>query len=213
MKSNNEDNLEPLDADVAALFESASSVSPPRGAKDRVRNRVRMGIAAGGGLAVAAKSMSAAASPATTVLAGKSWMVASALSLGAVIGGLGVYHTMPSERAAWPAAVSPDLRQEVAPAAAPKNNTLPQEQALVLGARRALVAADVGKATALLSEHEARFPAGALVEERETLRILVAVKAGDLPTARARAAEFRRRFPASIQLTVIDHATLPASRR
>jgi hypothetical protein len=54
--------------------------------------------------------------------------------------------------------------------------------------------------------HQRRFPDGRLAEERERLRIQALIDSGDRSGARARAEEFRRRYPKSIFLPAIEAA-------
>ena len=83
---------------------------------------------------------------------------------------------------------------------------LAQESPLLDLARRRIEGHDPAQAMALLAQHARRFPRGQLEEEREALWIQALVASGDGERARARELEFRRRFPHSIQLYVVEAA-------
>jgi hypothetical protein len=57
-----------------------------------------------------------------------------------------------------------------------------------------------------LGRHARKFPNGQLEEEREALWVQALVASGDAGSARARGELFRRRFPRSIQLPIVDAA-------
>jgi len=63
------------------------------------------------------------------------------------------------------------------------------------------------EALQLCQEHEARFPGGALVQEREVIAIEALKRLGRSAAARARAAEFERRFRGSVHQPRVEHAT------
>ena len=73
-------------------------------------------------------------------------------------------------------------------------------------ARTALARGDGEDALAAVARHEARYPSGALAEEREAIAIqgLLLVKRFD--DARARGDRFHRRYPRSILAPAIDAA-------
>jgi hypothetical protein len=75
---------------------------------------------------------------------------------------------------------------------------LDEERALLDVARTALVRDDATAALASLGEHAHRFAKPLLAEEREALAVQALVKVGRVDEARARGAEFERRWPASI---------------
>lgn len=102
-------------------------------------------------------------------------------------GGAGASGSRPaSPRAAWPD-----------PAA---------ERVLLDTARTALMRERPADALAALRRHEARFPRGQLAEERESLRVMALVRAGDHAGARARGDAFRRRFPGSLLRPAVEAA-------
>ena len=109
----------------------------------------------------------------------------------------------PAEPATPPAARDrprgprPRLR-EPPPAADPA-----AELGLIREAQRAL-RSDPSRALALAREHRARFPDGALAQEREVLAIDALARSGRTDEARRRAAAFRRRWPRSAHRRRID---------
>jgi hypothetical protein len=97
--------------------------------------------------------------------------------------------------------------------ATPEVASLSEEERLLDLARTALTRGEPQAGLAPLARHEARFPNGQLVEEREALyvRILVALERDEEATVRATA--FRRRFPDSLFKPVVDNALATISRR
>jgi len=81
---------------------------------------------------------------------------------------------------------------------------LDAERTLLETARTALVRGDSEHALVALDRHRARFPAGQLREERESLNVHALVAANRKDEARAKAAEFRRSFPRSLQGPALD---------
>jgi hypothetical protein len=71
-------------------------------------------------------------------------------------------------------------------------------------ARQAVARNDFGAALAAISEHQRRFAAGRLTEEREALRVKTLLGLGRVAEARAVGATFRERFPRSVLLGRID---------
>jgi hypothetical protein len=85
---------------------------------------------------------------------------------------------------------------------------LREERGLLEGARRALGSGSSAPALAAIAEHEARFSDGALVEEREALRVQALVRAGRGDEARVALSRFKARFPSSLFTPALD-ALLP----
>jgi hypothetical protein len=102
---------------------------------------------------------------------------------------------------------SPEPAVETAPvataAAAP-----PSEGALLLRARQELPT-DPASALELTDEAGRRFPDGALSPEREVLAIEALARLGRLPSARARFATFRARYPQSPHLARLESLLTP----
>jgi hypothetical protein len=71
------------------------------------------------------------------------------------------------------------------------------EHRLLEEGRRALGAGDTARALAVVRRHQVRWPAGALVQEREVLAVLALAKSGAHAEARARGERFLARYPGS----------------
>jgi hypothetical protein len=89
------------------------------------------------------------------------------------------------------------------PGGPPAFDPAPSEGALLLQARRELTSDPAG-ALALAREHARRFPAGALVPEREVLAIEALARLGRTSDARRRLELFRARFPQSPHISRLD---------
>lgn len=89
-------------------------------------------------------------------------------------------------------------------ASAATKDPLGAERTLIDVARTASSRGKMTEAMAALDEHAARFPRGALSEEREGLRIQLLLAQGRTADARARATSFRKNFPTSLMLPAID---------
>jgi hypothetical protein len=87
-----------------------------------------------------------------------------------------------------------------------EQGNLAMESPLIDQARRGIETHYPSQALERLEEHQRRFPHGQLEEEREALWVQALVASGKTDSARAHAAEFRRRFPRSIQLPVVEAA-------
>lgn len=79
-------------------------------------------------------------------------------------------------------------------------DTLAEEVALVGAAQRSLRDGSPGEALRTLATHAARYPNGALREDRMALQVLASCAVGDLPKARTIRAELERLAPASSHL-------------
>lgn len=102
-----------------------------------------------------------------------------------------------------PSAAAPDA-VPVAPADPPPSARAPAEKPAaaasevgLLQRAQAALRADPGRALALTAEHERRFPRGALVQEREVIRIEALRRLGKTSAAQERASKFERDFPDS----------------
>jgi hypothetical protein len=83
---------------------------------------------------------------------------------------------------------------------------LAAERAPLETARTALSRGQPQAALEALAEHQRRFPAGRLSEEREALAIEALVQGGRNAEAQVRAARFRAKFPNSLLLPAVDAA-------
>lgn len=106
--------------------------------------------------------------------------------------------------AAQPATVSrkPDVVE--VPKATAKIDSLSEEAALIDQARTALLKSDLTAASAALTQHQAKYPAGRMVEEREVMEIQVLLGQGREAEARAAADRFRKAHPSSLLSATID---------
>lgn len=91
-------------------------------------------------------------------------------------------------------------------AMANRDYDLANERALLEAARTALGRSEAASALASLERHRARYPAGQLREEREALSVQALVSLGRTDEARARAERFKKDFPKSLFLPVVDVA-------
>ncbi len=80
------------------------------------------------------------------------------------------------------------------------------EHAILDEARNALGRGDAAAALAAIERHQARYPNGALGEEREVLAIRALAAAGRTNDAHARAARFKARYPKSLFLPSVEQA-------
>lgn len=90
--------------------------------------------------------------------------------------------------------------------ARPSGDTLAAERQMIDVARRAIGEGDGAAAMAAVSRHEGTFPSGLLREEREALAVRALVLLGRAGEARARAAEFRARYPGSLMAPAVERA-------
>lgn len=93
-----------------------------------------------------------------------------------------------------------------APAPSVSDDDLARERQVIDKARSALARRDSKAALAAVDEHAKSFPHGQLVEMREALAVQALVHDGRHDAARARAARFRRDFPGSVYLPVVEGA-------
>jgi hypothetical protein len=115
----------------------------------------------------------------------------------------------PSADARTPARASEGSVAEPLSSAAPPaghGSTLSEEAALLERAQRALSAKNPGLALMILDEHERRFAAGALREEREAARVLALCGLGRVNEARARARAFMNAAPRSVLVPRLEHS-------
>jgi hypothetical protein len=84
--------------------------------------------------------------------------------------------------------------------------SLAGESPIIDQARTQLAAGNPSLALLLLGQHARRFGHGQLEEEREALWVQALVAKSDGAEARARAVQFRRHFPRSIQIEIVNAA-------
>jgi hypothetical protein len=95
------------------------------------------------------------------------------------------------------------------PPSAPVADGAALELALLERARSAVASGEFSTALGAIAEHQRRFPAGRLQEEREALRVKTLVALGRKDEARRVAERFRSRFPRSVLLPRIEAAIGP----
>jgi hypothetical protein len=98
-------------------------------------------------------------------------------------------------------------RAAVAVRAPVVDNALAQERALIEAARSAVARRDGASALAATERHARAFPAGQLAEERSALAVQALALAGRSGEAKERAAQFRKNYPNSVFLAVVDDVT------
>jgi hypothetical protein len=86
------------------------------------------------------------------------------------------------------------------------SSSLGDEGRLLTRVRAAIRIGDLSEARLALEEHRARFPKGALEEERRVLSIELLLRSGDRSAAAAEASLFARDYPGS------PHAAAQLSR-
>lgn len=94
--------------------------------------------------------------------------------------------------------------KERAPSVVSNDEAMRQEQVLLELARVALLRRDTETALKAIGEHAAKFAAGQLAEERESLAIQALILAGDRAAATARLEAFEQRFPQSMLKPSLD---------
>jgi hypothetical protein len=210
--------MSPLEALLAAERKAPEPADEVRARVAR-RLEVTLGVAVGATVAGMAQASTGSATAISAV--GKS--LALKILCGAVLVGGATYVAVQDHRPppppprpapiqvrhfVAPPPAAPAAALPVAPIARPRPHPhadgLASEQAYLEEARAALMGNAPERALALLGQHERRFPAGQLTEARESLSVQALMAAGRPEAARARAAEFRRRFPRSLFLPAVD---------
>jgi hypothetical protein len=226
----NEEHLEPLDPELAALLDAERGAAPAQDSLDRVWSRV----------ALVALPSPAGAGAHAGAAASSGWLASHAAGMAAatfVLGGLAgagihaIVQKPPAERIVYVDRVVPQVPTVTAPpvvapapsvvptvdtsptsrasarAPAPSaTSSLAAERALLDDARGALSTGDAAKALALADEHGRRFARAQLGEEREAIAIQALVALGRNDDARARAARFKAVAPNSLFMPTIEAA-------
>jgi hypothetical protein len=231
--------LEPLDSSLAELFVAEQRRDrAPRGSRERVLDRLAASIAArdsgdgggGNGISDAAPSLRQGV---------RLWPIVGALVLGGAVGGavvavarpprvvyvdrvVTVQRSIPAPSPASSPLATPGLSPSALPvASAPRllsppassadvDAALARERSILDVARTALGRNDGPHAFEAVERHGREFPRGQMSEEREAIGVLALVKLGRKDDAAARGARFRKRYPSSVLLPVIDAALPPA---
>lgn len=118
------------------------------------------------------------------------------------------HEVRPPDATPSPAAPTTERRPEPRPAkrASSSRDELEAERIMLQQARAQLAAGDGHAALSVIEQHARGFPAGALVEEREALAVRALLLTGNHEAARARGAQFHRRYPQSIYLPAVEQA-------
>lgn len=112
-----------------------------------------------------------------------------------------------SRDAREPPAVDMAAQDEIPSVTEPSPEPAPAETEVSLLARaRRTLRRDPARTLELVEEHQARFPSGQFIEEREVLAIDALVALGRQPLAEARALRFRLQFPNSVHSRHVDEA-------
>jgi hypothetical protein len=115
--------------------------------------------------------------------------------------------TLPTAPTEGSSTVATVRAAEVPRRGAPRDpGTLAEESPLIDRARAQLGAGKPSLALLLLGQHARRFGHGQLAEEREALWVQALVANGNTEEARTRAVQFRRHFPRSIQIEIVNAA-------
>jgi len=176
------------------------------GATGKILLAAALAAAFGGGVAVGrASAPSPAASPASSSsVATASRADAPSPMLSPPEGG------PPSiEASALPPAPPVPSAVSTAPRTPPTDTSgdLAKEQELVDTARGALARGRAAEAMVATERHAARFPNGALAEERDALAVQALALDGRIDEARLRAARFTAKYPRSIFRAAVERAT------
>jgi hypothetical protein len=92
---------------------------------------------------------------------------------------------------------------------APKSSDALRNEVELIGRARAALPRDPAAALALLEEHRREFPRGALVEERDAIRVLALAALGRIEQARHEAQMFLRAYPFSPHAERVRRAIEP----
>lgn len=96
--------------------------------------------------------------------------------------------------------------RDAAPRRSPTADAHNQELGVLQRARAAVASGQFSTALEAIAEHQRRFPAGLLQEEREALRVKALAGLGETEDARKAARRFRERFPNSVLSPRLDEA-------
>jgi hypothetical protein len=221
------DDLEPPDPTLATLFrEERSRNRATEGSRERVLERLETSLAAGSGGGPGGGTPGASGASAL----GRWLPLLGALAIGGAAGSA-ITSVATPERVVYvdrvvPAATVPSLRIAPAPSAdAPIANPIPSaspepsaasdlardgalaaERAILDVARTAIGRGDAVHALEAVNRHAREFPRGQLSEEREAIAVQALVRLGRDDDARSRGARFRKRYPDSVLVPVIDAA-------
>ncbi len=212
---------------VRRRLESALGLPPPNGGPGGGSTASETSSSAGTGAAgkLALVALAVAAAVTLRVLTGQSPPVDPALGGRAEIVAVEEYAEAATETVspsvATPTVAVGDLPNAIvgdstSPMRVPARSTsttatsrgLAEERALIAAARGALVSRKFDEAARLLREHEAAFPGGQLVTEREALRVWWLEDTGQTEAASLRAKQFHDTYPNSVLRSAVERRGL-----
>lgn len=182
--------MKPLDDEARRLIADASAADTPTPELEaelwqRLAPRLRAPLPASA--AAASQTPAAAAGLSLKVIAG-------ALAVGALA--MGVQHKLAMTPTA--AEIAPQRHALELQRAQPTASPLLEEAQLLGQAQHALSGADPTRALMFIERHRARFPHGALVQEREAARVFALCALGESEPARAAQQHFLQVWPGSL---------------
>jgi len=229
--------IAPSLADLFAVERSRTHAAP--GSRARVLARLTASIGAGGGTGsdgYGGGGDAPSASIPSLGLATRLWPIVGALAVGGAVGAALatalrepriVYvdrvatvtaaappselppPSSPAPTALAPPTTNPSESKSASPTASAPDATLTRERMILDVARTALGRNDAANALEAVDRHQREFPRGQMAEEREAIAIQALVKLGRTQEAAVRGTRFRRRFPSSVLMPVVDAALPP----
>jgi hypothetical protein len=221
-------DLPPLEPEVRALLDEVEGPPPmiPGSLQAKMRGRIE--------LALAAETATGGATPRRSMRLRQATMLGAAALVGAgvthfvermvaaprvevvrVVVDAGPPPTASVHADAVPAeSASPEPARTASPSAsAPRpvahDTDLALEGRLIDTARAALAHGDFEASLAAVGRHAKAFPGGRLAEEREAIAVQALAGAGRTAEARARAQTFRKNYPQSLFVPLVDAAVGP----
>lgn len=224
------DSIPPLDDELRSLLSAERARPPvPPAVRSRMLSRVEasvaLGVGAFAGAAIAAKSGAKAwivvlafavgglagagatwlAKPPVERIVEKRVEVPTVVTVTVTVpASVPVTPPIPPSSSAVPSIVS-TAATTLAPAS-PSGASSADERNLIDAMRTALKSGDSAGALGFVAAHEKRFPSGAFTEEREAYAVQALSRSGRVAEAKARGARFRKRYPSSLLLPLVDQA-------
>lgn len=99
----------------------------------------------------------------------------------------------------------PRARTREVPSTDVSPTSIAEEVALIKRISAAMAGGQASTVLELVAEHEARFPAGTLIEEREAARARATCRLGQHEAGEALTVRFQHRWPKSMQLVAVHH--------
>jgi len=194
-------------AGAGAIASAGSKVGSAAAAGTSVALKVALGVIAGGLLG---GTIVAAALPPKVVVQTREVRVEVPVASAAPSGTLELpTATLVTSAQAPRATLSAPPARTAPTTSAGRDVDLSRERALVDRARSALARGDAAGALAAADEHRKAFAGGQLAEEREVVAIQALAAAGRPEEAANRAGSFRKTYPSSLLLPIVDAALRP----